>query len=108
MSEDREALVKQALADQTRNLERLSDTIVRAAEGRRDLPASLEEVIKQIATLTTECGEAVEEHLDDGLSEDTFELLQGALEAIRGGLDSLLVFKALEGSSYETRTVAND
>ncbi|WP_034997996.1 hypothetical protein [Beijerinckia mobilis] len=108
MSEEREAEITKALQEQTRNLERLSDTIVRAAEGRRDLPAALEEVVKQIGALTTECSEAIEEHLDKNLSEEALGYVRDALEAIRSGLDSIVVFKSLEGAAYDTRTVAND
>jgi len=97
-----------ALIDKSADLERLADTILRAAEGRRPMPTPQGDVLKQIADLTAECEEALAEVAEDGSSKGTLASLATALGAIRGGLDSLVVYQALEGTTYETRTVAND
>ncbi len=96
-------LVAQAVA-----VEKLGDTIFRAAEGRRDLPMPLGETLKQIADLAGACEETLADRPSEGLAGATAEALTAALGAIRAGLDSVVVFQALEGTSYETRTVAND
>jgi hypothetical protein len=92
------------LVGKAAQLEKLADTILRTAEGRRPLPMPQTEVLKQIADLASEC----EEILDGEISQDAARTLTMALGAIRSGLDSLVVYTALEGTSYETRTVAND
>jgi hypothetical protein len=96
------------LVAQAKEIERLGDTVLRAAEGRRDLPAPLGEALKQIADLAGACEEIVADSPAEGLGQAALEALATALGAIRGGIDSLVVFQALEGTSYETRTVAND
>ncbi|HYP58758.1 MAG TPA: hypothetical protein VEQ35_10830 [Beijerinckia sp.] len=100
--------IKQSLLDQTKEIERLGDTILRAAEGRRPIPTPLGEALKKIGDLTAECGEAISDHLDQALTNETLEAVVSALGAVHAGLDSLVVFQALEGSSYSTTTVAND
>lgn len=97
-----------ALIDKSADLEKLADAIMRAAEGRRPMPTSQGDVLKQLADLTTECEEALAEMAGDTSSQGTLASLATALGAIRGGLDSLVVYQALEGTTYETRTVAND
>jgi len=96
------------LVEQANEIAKLGETIFRAAEGRRDLPAPLGETLKQIADLAGVCEELVADHTTVGLAKETLEALATALGAIRGGIDSLVVYQALEGTSYETRTVAND
>jgi delta 1-pyrroline-5-carboxylate dehydrogenase len=92
------------LVGMSAQLEKLADTILRAAEGRRPLPMPQGDILKQLAELATEC----EEMLDGEISKEASKSLAAALSAIRSGLDSLVVYAALEGTSYETRTVAND
>ncbi len=96
------------LVAQATLVEKLGETIFRAAEGRRDLPAPLGETLKQIADLAGACEEILSDRPAEGLAEGTLEVLATALAAIRAGLDGLVVFQALEGTTYETRTVAND
>jgi hypothetical protein len=105
---EQEAKAKDALLEKSEKLEKLADTILRAAEGRRPLPVPQGDALKQIADLTSECEEALDGVIDDSFSKETLEVLATALGAIRGGIDSLVVFQALDGTSYETRTVAND
>ena len=105
MSED---LTKQSLLSLTQEIEKMSDTIVRAAEGRRPMPTTSSEALKKVGDLTTECEEALAEYLDGTLSKETLETVVAALSAIHAGIDSLIVFSALEGSAYSTTTVAND
>lgn len=105
---EQEAQTKEALLDKSVKLEKLADTILRAAEGRRPMPVPQGEALKQIADLTSECEEALDGVIDDRFSKETLASLATALDAIRGGIDSLVVFQALENTSYETRTVAND
>lgn len=97
-----------ALAEQAREIEKLGDIILRAAEGRRDLPAPLAETLKQIADLAGTCEEVVADRPAAGLDEKILDALGGALTAIRSAIDGLVVYQALEGTTYETRTVAND
>jgi len=106
--QDEETLTKQSLLDKAKEVERLAESIYRAAEGRRPLPHSLSDSLKQIAELAAESEEAIASHLDHAYAEATLEAVATALTAVRSGIDSLVVFQALEGSSYETRTVAND
>jgi hypothetical protein len=96
------------LVEHANEVAKLGETIFRAAEGRRDLPVPLGESLKQIADLAGVCEELVADHATEGLSKATLEALATALGAIRGGIDSIVVFQALEGTTYETRTVAND
>jgi hypothetical protein len=96
------------LIEKTREIERMSDTIVRAAEGRRELPTPFEEALKNIGALTGECEEVLAELLDQSPAKEILEKVVSALNAVHSGVDSLVIFKALEGSTYETRTVAND
>jgi hypothetical protein len=106
--DDDEKQTKQALLDKSKELERLAETIYRAAEGRRPLPNSLGEALKQIGDLAAESEEAITAHLDDAKVGDALEAVATALSALRSALDSLVVYYVLEGQSYETRTVAND
>ncbi len=103
-----EKLTRQALLDKSKELERLAETIYRAAEGRRPLPGSLGEALKQIGDLAAESEEAIAAHLDDANVGAALTAVATALSALRSALDSLVVFHALEGQAYETRTVAND
>lgn len=103
-----EAELTKDLIEKTREIERMSDTIVRAAEGRRDIPTPFEEALKNIGALTGECEEVLAELLDQSPAKEALESVITALNAVHSGVDSLVIFKALEGSSYETRTVAND
>jgi len=106
--QDDEALAKQALIDKAAELERLAETIYRAAEGRRPLPKALGDALKQIGDLASDSEEALAGYLDKAKAGDALEAAATALSAVRTAIDSLAVFQALEGSSYETRTVAND
>lgn len=105
---DDETLAKQALLEKSTELERLAETIYRAAEGRRPLPKPLAEALKEIGDLAAESEEAITAYLDDAKVGDALEAVATALSAVRTAIDSLAVYQALEGSSYETRTVAND
>lgn len=106
--QDDESLTKQSLLDKSKEVERLAESIYRAAEGRRPLPHALSESLKQIGELAAESEEAVAAHLDHAYAEETLEAVATALGAVRSAIDSLVVFQALEGSAYSTRTVAND
>lgn len=96
------------LVEQAKEIEKLGETVFRAAEGRRDLPTPFGETLKQIADLAGACEEIVADHAVEGLAKETVEALATALAAIRGGIDSLVVYQALEGTTYSTTTVAND
>jgi hypothetical protein len=96
------------LVAQAQEVEKLGDTIFRAAEGRRELPKPLGEALKQIADLAGACEEIVADAPAEGLSGGALAALTTALAAVRGALDGTVVFHALEGTTYETRTVAND
>jgi len=99
---------KQTLLTKAQEVEKLADIVVRAAEGRRALPKPLGDTLKQIAELTSLCEDAVADHIEGALSEDAMSALATALTALHSGIDSLIVFHALEGSAYLTLTVAND
>jgi hypothetical protein len=96
------------LLDQAKEVERLGETVFRAAEGRRDLPTPLGETLKQIADLAGACEEIVADNAAEGFDKETLEALATALAAIRGGIDGIVVYQALEGTTYSTTTVAND
>ncbi|MGB8278875.1 MAG: hypothetical protein WCF20_13215 [Methylovirgula sp.] len=96
------------LSEKAKEIERMGDTIVRAAEGRRPMPISLSDSLKSIAELTALCEEALGEHLDGKLGKDALSSVVIALNAVHAGIDSLTVFQALEGAAYNTITVAND
>jgi hypothetical protein len=96
------------LLAQAKEVEKLGETVFRAAEGRRELPTPIGETLKQIADLAGSCEEILADRPADGLGEAALEALATALVAIRGGIDSVVVYQALEGTTYETRTVAND
>jgi hypothetical protein len=109
MSEqNHEELTKQTLLGKAEELERLGDVILRAAEGRRPLPTPLKDSLRKIADLTVDCEDAITEHLDEALTKEALTAVVAALNAIHGSIDSLIVYQALEGSSYSTTTVAND
>jgi hypothetical protein len=91
-----------------KDVEKLGETILRAAEGRRELPAPLGETLKQIADLAVACEEFVTEPSTDSFSQASRDTLATALAAIRSGIDGLVVFQALQGTTYSTTTVAND
>lgn len=95
------------LLDQAKEVERLGETVFRAAEGRRDLPTPLGETLKQIADLAGACEEIVD-NAANGFDKETLGALAAALAAIRGGIDSIVVYQALDGTTYSTTTVAND
>ncbi|WP_026608228.1 hypothetical protein [Methylocapsa acidiphila] len=105
---EEEAEARRSLLEKSKGLERLAETIFRAAEGRRDMPQPLADSLKQIGDLAAESEEAITAHLDDANVGEDLEAVATALSALRSAIDSLSVFTALEGSSYETRTVAND
>lgn len=96
------------LIEQAGEIQRLGDTIFRAAEGRRSLPTPLGETLKKIADLAGACEEIVQDRSSEGLAEETLAALATALASIRGAIDGVVVFQALEGTSYSTTTVAND
>lgn len=106
MSEQDE--VTTSLLDEARAIEKIAEINVRAAEGRRPLPTPLKDCLKKIADLTAICEEAIADHGDAGLAKDTLAALATALGAIHSGIDSLIVYQALEGTTYSTTTVAND
>ncbi len=96
------------LSEKAKEIERMGDTIVRAAEGRRPMPISLSDSLKSIAELTALCEEALGEQLDGQLDKEALGSVAAALNAIHVGIDSLTIFQALEGAAYNTITVAND
>ena len=104
----RDEEIKSELVAKSNDLDKMSDIIVRAAEGRRPMPTSLDESLKSIADLTGSCEEALAEHLEAPLAKDTLSALADAVRAIHNGIDSLIVFQALDGAAYNTITVAND
>ncbi len=106
--ENRDEETKTALVAKSEQIERMGDNIVRAAEGRRPMPISLGDCLKNLADLTTTCEEALADHLEAPLAKDSFVALAAALSALHMGIDSLIVFQALEGAAYHTITVAND
>ncbi len=89
-------------------LEKLNDNIIRAAEGRRDLPMPLGDTLKKIAELLGECEDAIKEHVETPLSKGSIDLVIEALDVAHESVDSLIVFDALEGTVFNTETVAND
>ncbi len=89
-------------------LEKLNDNIIRAAEGRRELPIPLGETLKKISELLGECEDAIKEHIETPLSAASIELVINSLDVAHEGVDSLIVFSALEGTAFNTETVAND
>lgn len=97
-----------SLLDDSAEIERLAETIVRAAEGRRPLPTPLKDCLKKIGELATLCEEVIADHGDPALAKTTSSALTTALGAVRTGIDSLVVYQALEGTTYSTTTVAND
>ena len=104
----RDEEIKNELVAKSDEIEKMSDIIVRAAEGRRPMPTSLGDSLKTIADLTGSCEEALAEHLEAPLAKDTLSALADAIRAIHNAVDSLIVFQALEGAAYNTITVAND
>jgi hypothetical protein len=96
------------LSEKAQEIERMSETIVRAAEGRRPMPISVADTLKNIAALTALCEEALTEQLDGSPDKATLGSLAAALSAVHTGIDSLTIFQALEGAAYNTITVAND
>ncbi len=89
-------------------LEKLNDNIIRAAEGRRDLPVPLGDTLKKISELLGECEDAIKEHIETPLSKVSVDLVIEALDVAHESVDSLIVFDALEGTVFNTETVAND
>lgn len=96
------------LSEKAKEVEKMGDTIVRAAEGRRPMPVSLSDSLKSIAELTALCEEALGEHLDGNLDKDALSSVVVALGAVHTGIASLSIFQALDGAAYNTITVAND
>jgi hypothetical protein len=104
---DLDEVTKSLLADSA-EIERLAENTVRAAEGRRPLPTPLKDYLTRIGELTTLCEEAIADHAEPALGKETSAALATALGAIRIGIDSLVVYHALQGTTYSTTTVAND
>ncbi|WP_020175494.1 hypothetical protein [Methyloferula stellata] len=102
-----EASTKSILSLKT-ELEKLNDNIIRAAEGRRELPVPLGETLKKISELLGECEDAIKEHIATPLSPASMELVINSLDVAHESVDSLIVFDALEGTVFNTETVAND
>lgn len=102
------AETSQELHDKAKEIEKLGDTIVRAAEGRRPMPVSLSDALKSIAELTALCEDALTDQIDGTPDKAALKSLAAALNAVHLGIDSLTVFQALEGQAYNTMTVAND
>ncbi len=96
------------LSEKAKEIEKLGDTIVRAAEGRRPMPVSLTDSLKSIAALTALCEDALSEQLDGTADKEVLGSIAAALNAVHVGIDSLTIFQALEGQAYNTITVAND
>ena len=104
---DQDELTK-SLLDDSKEIEKIAEITVRAAEGRRPLPTPMKDCLKKIAELTAACEEAIADHGEPGLAKETLAALTTALGAIHCGIDSLIVYQALEGTTYSTTTVAND
>lgn len=98
----------QELSDKAKEIEKMSDTIVRAAEGRRPMPIPLADSLRSIAALTALCEEALGDQIDGVFDKAALEAVAAALGAVHAGIDSLTIFQALEGQAYNTLTVAND
>jgi hypothetical protein len=96
------------LSEKAKEVEKMGDTIVRAAEGRRPMPIALGDSLKNLAELTSLCEDALGEHIDGSLGKEALNSVVTALNAIHSGIDSLTVFQALDGAAYNTITVAND
>ncbi len=92
----------------TAELERLSDNTIRAAEGRRELPIDMGDYLKKISELFGDCEDAIKDHIDSPMSKEALEVVMTAFNAVHECIDSLIVFKALEGTVFDTETVAND
>jgi len=97
-----------SLLDDSAEIERLAEITVRAAEGRRPLPTPLKDYLKKIGELATLCEEVIAEHVEPPIAKETSAALTTALGAVRIGIDSLIVYHTLEGTTYSTTTVAND
>lgn len=96
------------LSQKAKEIEKMGDTIVRAAEGRRPLPLGLSDSLKSIAELAALCEDALAEQLEGTPEKAALEDIAAALSALHMGIDSLTVFHALEGQAYNTIAVAND
>ncbi len=107
MSDLDEAAAK-ALQTMKGDLEKLNDNIIRAAEGRREMPLPLGETLKKISELIGECEDAIKDHIASPLSSASLDLVMSALDVAHESVDSLIVFNALEGTVFNTETVAND
>jgi hypothetical protein len=105
---DLDDATKQSVTSMKLELEKLNDNIIRAAEGRRELPVPLGDTLKKISELLGECEDAFKDHLESPLSPASIELVISSLDVVHESVDSLIVFKALEGTVFNTETVAND
>ncbi len=105
---DLDETAKQAITSMKAELEKLNDNIIRSAEGRRDMPIPLGDTLKKISELLGECEDAFKEHIASPLSAESLELVVSALDVVHEGIDSLVVFDALEGTVFDTETIAND
>jgi len=105
---DLDDVTKQSVLAKKLELEKLNDNIIRAAEGRRDLPVPLGDTLKKISELLGECEDAFKDHLESPLPKESLDMIVGAMDVVHEGIDSLIVFDALEGTVFNTETVAND
>jgi hypothetical protein len=105
---DLDETAKQALTTMKTELEKLNDNIIRSAEGRREMPVPLGDTLKKISELLGECEDAIKDHIASPLPADQIELVLSAFDVVHEGIDSLIVFDALEGTVFDTETVAND
>jgi hypothetical protein len=105
---DLDETTKQSIQSMKTELEKLNDNIIRAAEGRRELPLPLGDTLKKIAELLGECEDAIKEHIESPLPGASIELILGGFDVVHESIDSLTVFDALEGTVFNTETVAND
>ncbi len=105
---DLDDAAKTEFKTKTLELEKLSDNTIRAAEGRRDLPIPMGDYLKKISELFGDCEDAIKDHIDSPMPKETLDVVMTAFNAVHESVDSLIVFKALEGTVFDTETVAND
>jgi hypothetical protein len=105
---DLDETTKQSIQSMKTELEKLNDNIIRAAEGRRELPLPLGDTLKKIAELLGECEDAIKEHIESPLPQASIAMVIDAFDVVHESIDSLTVFDALEGTVFNTETVAND
>lgn len=105
---DLDEATKASFVSKSEELAKLSDNTIRAAEGRRDLPIPLGDFLKKLSEFLGDCEDAIKDHLESPMPAASLEVVMDGFNAVHEGIDSLIVFKALEGTVFSTETVAND